>query len=85
MSQSALHFGRNREFCWSNPLSDAEEDSQGRDQMAAAPLIAIMGVVCATTLFISLGFVIPVSSAVGDLFDLLAVASRLIPLTQGDL
>ncbi len=43
--------------------------------MAAAPLIAIMGVVCVTTLFIGLGFIIPVSNAVGDLFDFLAVAS----------
>jgi hypothetical protein len=43
--------------------------------MAASPLIGIMGVVCVTTLSIGLGFVIPVSSAVGDVFVLLAVAS----------
>ena len=43
--------------------------------MAAAPLIAITGAVCVTTLFIGLGFVIPVSRAVGDLFVFLAVAS----------
>jgi hypothetical protein len=45
------------------------------DQMAAAPLIGVMGVVCVTTLFIGLGFVVPVSSAVGDLFVLFAVAA----------
>ena len=33
------------------------------------------GLVCATMLAIGFGFVIPVSSAVGDLCDLLAVGS----------
>jgi hypothetical protein len=43
--------------------------------MSGAPLIALMGFICMATLFIGLGFVFPVSSAVGDLFDFLAVAS----------
>ena len=43
--------------------------------MSGAPLIALMGVICVATLFIGLGFVFPVSSGVGDLFDFLAVAS----------
>ena len=37
--------------------------------MSGAPLIALMGVICVATLFIGLGFVFPVSSGVGDLFD----------------
>jgi hypothetical protein len=36
--------------------------------MFTAPLIAIVGLVCATTLAIGFGFVVPVSSAVGDFF-----------------
>jgi hypothetical protein len=43
--------------------------------MSGAPLIALMGFICMATLFIGLGFVFPASSAVGDLFDFLAVAS----------
>ena len=33
------------------------------------------GLICATSLAVGFGFVIPVSSAVGDLCDLLAVGS----------
>ena len=43
--------------------------------MSGAQLIALMGVICVATLFVGLGFVFPVSSGVGDLFDSLAVAS----------
>jgi hypothetical protein len=43
--------------------------------MARVQLIALMVIVSVVTLLIGLGFVIPVSAAVGDLFDLLAVAS----------
>jgi hypothetical protein len=45
--------------------------------MFTAPLIAIVGLVCATTLAIGFGFVVPVSSAVGDFFEVLAVGSAI--------
>jgi len=45
--------------------------------MLTAPLIAIAGLVCATTLVIGFGFVVPVSSAVGDFFEVLAVGSAI--------
>jgi hypothetical protein len=43
--------------------------------MMKASLIAAVGLICATMLAIGFGFVVPVSSAVGDVFDVLAVVS----------
>jgi hypothetical protein len=43
--------------------------------MVKASLIATIDVICATMLAIGLGFVVPVSGAVGDVCDVLAVAS----------
>ena len=54
------------------PFRVGEEDIQESRSMSGTPLIALMGV---ATLGIGLGFVFPVSSGVGDLFDFLAVAS----------
>ena len=45
--------------------------------MVTASLIAVVGLVCATTLAIGFGFVVPVSSVVGDFFDALAVGSAI--------
>jgi hypothetical protein len=54
--------------------------------MLAAPLIAVVGLVCATTLAIGFGFVVPVSSVVGSFFDVLAVGSAIfsVGLLDGD-
>jgi hypothetical protein len=57
------------------PFRVGEEDIQRIKINVRAPLIALTGVDCVATLFIGLGFVFPVSSGVGDLFDFLAVAS----------
>ncbi|MGA8713338.1 MAG: hypothetical protein WB647_09990 [Roseiarcus sp.] len=43
--------------------------------MMRASLIAGAGLICLTMLAIGFGVVVPVSSAVGDMFDVLAVAS----------
>ena len=43
--------------------------------MMRASLIAGAGLICLTMLAIGFGLVVPVSSAVGDMFDVLAVAS----------
>jgi hypothetical protein len=56
-------------------LASAKKTSRESRSMSGAALIALMGFICMATLFIGLGFVFPVSSAVGDLFDFLAVAS----------
>ncbi len=45
--------------------------------MFTASLIAAVGVVYATRLAVGFGFVVPVSSAVGDFFDVLAVGSAI--------
>ena len=52
--------------------------------MAGAPLISIMVVVSVATLLIGLGFVIPVSSGVGDFFVFLAVASGMFAIALLD-
>lgn len=43
--------------------------------MVKASLIAAAGLICATMLAIGFGVVVPVSSVVGDAFDVLAVVS----------
>jgi len=43
--------------------------------MVKASLIAAVGLICATMLAIGFGVVVPVRSAVGDVFDVLAVVS----------
>jgi hypothetical protein len=45
--------------------------------MVMTSLLAVAGLVCATTLAIGFGFVVPVSSVVGDFFDVLAVGSAI--------
>ena len=45
--------------------------------MVKASLIAIAGLICAVALAIGFGFVVPVSSVVGDFFDVLAVGSAI--------
>jgi hypothetical protein len=45
--------------------------------MVTTSLIAVVGLVCATTLAIGFGFFVPVSSAVGSFFDVLAVGSAI--------
>ena len=45
--------------------------------MFTASLTAVVGVVCATTLAIGFGFVVPISSAVRDFFDVLALGSAI--------
>ncbi len=54
--------------------------------MAKASLIAVVGLICATMLAIGFGVVVPVSSAVGDVFDVLAVASGVffVGLLEGE-
>ena len=42
------------------------------------------GLICATMLAVGLGFVIPVSSIVGDLCDFLAVASGMVFIALSD-
>jgi hypothetical protein len=64
---------KNREFRFR--LALAKKSSRESRSMSGVPLIALMGVICVATLFVGLGFVFPVSSGVGDLFDFLAVAS----------
>ncbi len=39
--------------------------------------LAIAGLACATTIAIGVGFVVPVSSAVGDCFDVFAIGSAI--------
>jgi hypothetical protein len=41
--------------------------------MVKASLVAVTGLICAATLAIGFGFVVPVSSVVGELFNVLAV------------
>ena len=41
--------------------------------MVTGSLIAVVGFICAAMIAIGFGFVVPVSSVVGDFFDVLAV------------
>jgi hypothetical protein len=40
-------------------------------------LIAVVGFICAAMIAIGFGFVVPVSSVVGDFFDVLAVGAAI--------
>jgi hypothetical protein len=46
--------------------------------MIAGSLIAVVGFVCAAMLAVGFGFVVPVSSVVGDFFDVLAVGAAIL-------
>jgi len=54
--------------------------------MVTTSLIAVVGLVCATSLAVGFGFVVPVSGVVGDLFVVLAVGSAIffVGLLDGD-
>ena len=54
--------------------------------MVRASLITAVGLICATMLAIGFGVVVPVSGVVGDVFDVLAVASGvfLVGLLDGE-
>jgi hypothetical protein len=45
--------------------------------MVTGSLIAVVGFISAAALAIGFGFVVPVSSVVGDFFDVLAIGSAL--------
>lgn len=45
--------------------------------MVKASLFAIVGLICAAALVIGFGLLVPVSSVVGDFFDVLAVGSAI--------
>jgi len=48
-----------------------------REQMVTGSLIAVVGFICAAMLALGFGFVVPVSSVVGDFFDVLAVGAAI--------
>ena len=52
-----------------------ERIDEKREEMIKFSLIALVGFICATMFAIGLGFVVPVSSAVGGVCYVLAVAS----------
>jgi hypothetical protein len=56
-------------------LLTKEPIRERREQMVRASLITAVGLICATMLAIGFGVVVPVSSVVGDVFDVLAVVS----------
>jgi hypothetical protein len=45
--------------------------------MVTGSLIAVVGFICAAMLAIGFGLVVPVSSVVGDFFDVLAVGAAI--------
>jgi hypothetical protein len=45
--------------------------------MVKASLIAIVGLICAAALAIGFGLLVPVSSVIGDFFDVFAVGSAI--------
>jgi hypothetical protein len=65
--------GRPRFRCIS--AVNQEPIRERREQMVRASLITAVGLICATMLAIGFGVVVPVSSVVGDVFDVLAVVS----------
>jgi hypothetical protein len=66
--------GRRSEFSLIS-ATNQEPIRERREQMVKASLIAAVGLICAAMLAIGFGFVVPVNSAVGDVFDVLAVVS----------
>jgi F0F1-type ATP synthase assembly protein I len=65
---------------------DRTRIERSREQMFKFSLIALSGLICAIMFAIGFGFVAPVSSAVGGLCDVLAVASGvfLVGLLDGE-
>jgi hypothetical protein len=71
-----MHAGNPPRECFRR-ISAANEEPirEMREQMVKASPIAGAGLICATMLAIGFGVVVPVTSGVGDVFDVLAVAS----------